>query len=194
MGLRDYRNIEGDIIYKGESLRGLSVDERARRGITLAWQKPARYEGLTVNQFLAAAGDGGKNVREAIRKVGMDPGKYLSREVVQRLSSGERKRIELASVLAKKPELALLDEPAPGMNVDSLDRMLVFIERLKANNATVVFITKETTFLEVAERAFLMQRGGIIERGDVDRVIHRYLENERKMFKNGENNPGGEAN
>lgn len=178
MGLEGYRAFDGDLIYKGESIKGLDPYERAQRGITLAWQEPARYEGLTVEQFIeAAAGDdGGEKAAEAIEMAGMDPDSYLDRNVDASLSGGERKKIELASIIAMKPELALLDEPDSGIDVESLERIFESVELLKEGGTTVVLITHSATVLEKAEHAFLMCCGSVIDSGPVEDISSYFEE------------------
>ena len=80
MGLSGYRDFQGDILYEGESIRGLSIDERARKGITLAWQEPARYEGLTVEEFIWAGTEEKsiENCRQALEQVGLKPDSYIN--------------------------------------------------------------------------------------------------------------------
>ena len=129
MGLQGYEHEEGNIIFNGEDVAALSITERARKGITLAWQEPARFEGLKVRDYLAigAKGNGGiteKEIKEALRKVDLKPEKYLNREVGEALSGGERKRIELASIITMKPKLAILDEPDSGIDVVSLKEIV----------------------------------------------------------------------
>ncbi|HDP80127.1 MAG TPA: ATP-binding cassette domain-containing protein, partial [Spirochaetes bacterium] len=118
MGLSGYRDYEGELLYRGNPLRPLSIDERARQGITLGWQEPARFEGLSINSFLsaAAADKSPDTVTAALEKVGLSPDDYLSRAVDRTLSGGERKRVELASLLVMKPRIVLLDEPDSGID------------------------------------------------------------------------------
>lgn len=92
MGLDGYRNIEGDIIFDGKSIKNLTITERARRGITLAWQEPARHEGLKVRKFLmASAGKRSIDVEDILEKVGLGK-EYADRAVDKTLSGGERKK------------------------------------------------------------------------------------------------------
>lgn len=177
MGLEGYRNVEGDIVYKGESLNGLDVSERSERGITLAWQEPARYEGLNVGKFIRAASgrESKESPSDVLEMVGMDPDSYLDRALDSGLSGGERKKIELASILAMDPELVLLDEPDSGIDVASLDRIFEAIKLLKSRGTTVILITHSATVLEKAEHAFLMCCGSVIDEGSVDE-IKSYLE------------------
>jgi Fe-S cluster assembly ATP-binding protein len=94
MGLPDYRQHTGDILFEGKSIKNLNVDERARLGITLAWQEPARFEGLKVSQFILAAAKNKdkKEVDRMLEMVGLEPARYRSREVDKTLSGGERDR------------------------------------------------------------------------------------------------------
>lgn len=156
MGLTGYRRNEGDIIFQGEKMNGLSVDQRARRGITLAWQEPARFEGLTVERFIAAGAGGAstESVRSALEAVGLSPGEYMKRNVDRTLSGGERKRIELASILAMKPKLVMMDEPDSGIDVEALNRIFEALERLKESASTVLLITHSPVVLEQADHAF----------------------------------------
>ncbi|KXB08721.1 ABC transporter ATP-binding protein [candidate division MSBL1 archaeon SCGC-AAA382N08] len=179
MGLDGYNDVSGEILYKGESLKELNVGERAKKGITLAWQEPARFEGLTVRKFIkSASADGNEEtVRDVIEKVGMDPDQYLDRAVDTGLSGGERKKIELASILAMEPELVLLDEPDSGIDVASLDRLFEGIRLLKDKGSTVILITHSSTALRQAEYAYLMCCGSIIDKGPVGK-IGEYFEEE----------------
>ena len=132
MGLEGYRDFDGDIIYKGESIKDLSIYQRAKRGITLAWQEPARFEGLTVEDFIGSSikDSSREAVMEVLEKVGMNSDEYISRAVDKGLSGGERKKIELASILAMKPELVILDEPDSGIDVASLQNIFEAIKFL----------------------------------------------------------------
>lgn len=172
MGLPGYEMIEGDVLFEGQSLKGVPVDERARRGITLAWQEPARFEGLKVRDFIAAgAVDGGEErLGDALQQVGLDAEAYLDRAVDKTLSGGERKRIELASILAMEPRLVMMDEPDSGIDVEALDRIFQAMEALKERGATVLAITHSKTVLERAEHAFLMCCGRMVQKGAVEKI------------------------
>lgn len=179
MGLAGYRDVEGDIIFKGNSIKELPIDERAHQGITLAWQEPARYEGLTVKKFvMASAKDKDEEVAaDALLKVGMDPDQYLSRAVDKTLSGGERKKIELASILVMRPRVVLLDEPDSGIDVASIEKIFEAIKLLKSQGSTVVLITHSLAVLRQAEHAFLMCCGNILRKGEIEK-ISPYFENQ----------------
>lgn len=171
MGLSGYRNFEGDILFDGISIKDKNIDERARLGITLAWQEPARFEGLTVRNFIrAAAKDKNEDAIEStLNKVGLS-GEYLNRAVDHTLSGGERKKIELASILAMEPRVVLLDEPDSGIDVESLERIFDALKFFKNAGATVVMITHSPTVLQHAEHAFLLCHGEVVKK-DVTRNI-----------------------
>lgn len=177
MGLSEYTDFDGDIRLRGESLRGMPVDERARRGITLGWQEPARFEGLRVDSFIMAGAKEKKRskVKEVLETVGLDPKTYMSRAVDKTLSGGERKRIELASILAMEPQLVLLDEPDSGIDVAALEQIFDSVRELKKRGVTVVMITHSAAVLKQSEHAFLLCNGQLIDKGDVSR-IDQYFE------------------
>lgn len=147
MGLSRYTDFAGDILFEGESLKGPAIDQRARKGITMAWQEPARYEGLTVESFISAGAEDKSrdNSSKALELVGLEPSEYLARAVDRTLSGGERKRIELASILTMAPKLVLMDEPDSGIDVDALNKIFDAIQLLKQQGTTVLLITHSAT-------------------------------------------------
>ena len=179
MGLPGYTHYTGDIVFDGASLRGVPVDERARRGITLAWQEPARFEGLRMDRFITAgAKDKSRaKVKQSLARVGLDPERYLARKVDKTLSGGERKRVELASILAMEPRLVLMDEPDSGIDVEALQRIFDALADFKSMGTTVVMITHSTVVLEHAEHAFLLCNGHIIDKGTVDKISGYFADN-----------------
>lgn len=179
MGLNGYTDYEGDIIFKGKSLNDLDISERAKRGITLAWQEPARFEGLSVGKFIESSSskNGDAKVRSSLQKVGMDPDEYIDRSMDSSLSGGERKKIELASILVMEPEIAILDEPDSGIDVASLERIFEGMRYLKENGSTVILITHSSTAYKQAEYAYLMCQGDIFDKGPIG-DIGKYFEEE----------------
>ncbi len=172
MGLPEYRHMRGEILLDGEPIQDLPVDERARRGITLAWQEPARFEGLRVDRFILAGAKerSGATVRRVLERVGLDPEKYAARAVDKTLSGGERKRIELASILAMEPRVVLMDEPDSGIDVEALTRIFDALADFKQAGATVIMITHSQEVLKHAEHAFLLCDGRIIDKGTIGRI------------------------
>ncbi len=176
MGLTGYRDFEGDLLLDGTSLKPLPLEERARRGITLAWQEPARYEGLPVEDFVLAGAreKSAQTLGRALERVGLDPQRYASRKVDRTLSGGERKRLELASILAMQPQIVLMDEPDSGIDVDALSKILDAVHDLKQAGATVILITHSLTVLRAAEHAFLFCCGRLVDKGRVERIANYF--------------------
>ena len=167
MGATGYRPERGRILFDGQDITSLSVTERARLGLTLAWQEPARFEGLPTADYLAL---GMKNptrgrVEEALTAVALSPAAYLSRTVNSALSGGERKRIELAAVYAMQPRLAILDEPDSGVDVLCIGDIMVLIRRMASEGTSVLMITHRDEMAEVADKASLICGGAVVNTG-----------------------------
>lgn len=173
MGREGYQPQTGDLLFEGESILSLPMHERARRGITLAWQEPARFEGLAVADYL---GLGGADARpeECLRRVGLEPQAYLGRALDRTLSGGERKRIELAAVLAMRPKLAILDEPGAGIDLLSLAEIGHVIGAMKEAGGAVLLITHQEDMAGHADTASQLCGGRIVCHGRPDAVIANY--------------------
>ena len=150
----------GNIIYRGEDISHLSITERARKGITMAWQEPARFEGITVRKYLEISRKKkDDSLEEALELVALEPKKYLNRELGETLSGGERKRIELAAVYLMRPELAILDEPDSGIDMMSIYDIIGLIKTINSKGSTVLMITHRDEMSEIADRNTLMCSG-----------------------------------
>ena len=150
----------GSIIYKGEDISDLSITERARKGITMAWQEPARFEGISVRKYLEISRKNREDsLEEALELVALEPKKYLNRELGEALSGGERKRIELAAVYLMRPELAILDEPDSGIDMMSIYDIIGLIKTINSKGSTVLMITHRDEMSEIADRNTLMCSG-----------------------------------
>lgn len=180
MGLGGYTPSSGQIHFRGEEITRLPLHERARRGITLAWQEPARFEGLAVSEYLRVGQRGERNVtltpRECLVQVGLPPEKYLSRAVDVTLSGGERKRVELASVLAMNPALAILDEPDSGIDVLSVSHIVDVIRTMAKSGSAVLLITHHEEVAAKADRASSLCGGTILRTGE-PQAIARFFRN-----------------
>jgi len=173
MGCAGYAPAAGEILFDGRRLDTLPLHERARLGITLAWQEPARFEGISVRDYVTLrrlAVDAGP----CLAGVGLAPERYLDRLADRTLSGGERKRLELAAVLAFAPRLALLDEPTAGIDLLSLGAIVATIEALTQRDASVLLITHQEEVARVADRASLLCGGQIVATGNPADVIARY--------------------
>ncbi len=180
MGLSGYEPTGGRIYFEGEDITELPVWERARRGITLAWQEPARFEGLTVEEYLRLSQQFGRNGQlgpaECLSRVGLHPQRYLHRAVDDTLSGGERRRVELAAVLAMHPKLAILDEPDSGIDALSVELIVDVIRTLSRLGSAVLLITHHEEVAAVADRASSLCGGTILKTGD-PAAIARFFRN-----------------
>ena len=167
MGLSNYRPAGGRILFEGEDISQLSVSQRAKKGITLAWQEPARVEGLTVRDYLSlsAKNGGADRIRDYLLMVGMEPAQYMDRDIDATLSGGERKRIEMASVLAMHPKLAILDEPDSGIDIVALPLLLNGIMEMNKQGSSVLLITHSEQVTEIAHRVSVLCAGKIVNSG-----------------------------
>lgn len=173
MGCEGCRPSSGEIRFDNVIVNDLPMHERARLGITMAWQEPVRFEGITVKDYL---GLGHTTVAPTavLELVGLSPDLYLCRMVDKCLSGGERKRIELASVLALNPRLAVLDEPDSGIDMLSLQDVINVISAFKKQGAAVLLITHREEIAGIADRASQVCHGKIICSGRPARVAEHY--------------------
>ena len=176
MGLEGYQQSKGTILFKGKDISKLSIDERARLGITFGWQEPARYEGLLIKDFLKAAAHGKDNdfIVEQLERVGLIPDEFLNRAVDKTLSGGERKKVELASILAMDPDLVLLDEPDSGIDMETLDKIFKVIKEQRKKKKTIILITHSLAVLKQADHAFMFCNGEILAKDTAKRIIPFY--------------------
>lgn len=174
MGCGGCRPSEGEIVFTGHPIDGLAIHERANLGITMAWQEPARFEGLTVREYLSLKNRQEGAAAVCLSRVGLEPNIYQDRLVDKSLSGGERKRIELASILTLKPRLALLDEPDSGIDMLSTGDIIGVIEALRKGGSAVLLITHRDEIARMADRASLLCGGRIICTGPPETVADRY--------------------
>ena len=174
----DYLPDDGKMIFEGEDIARYSISERAKMGITLAWQEPARFEGLTIREYLNLAnelkiGD----IEDYLWTVGLPPSQFLNRAVDASLSGGERRRVELASVLTMKPKLAILDEVDSGIDVVSLPHIINGIVKMKSLGSSVLLITHNEDAVEIANRASVLCAGKILKTGSPKEMCQWFRQN-----------------
>ncbi|MGC9031985.1 MAG: ATP-binding cassette domain-containing protein [Candidatus Woesearchaeota archaeon] len=185
MGLSEYKT-KGKIIFNNRDITKLSITERAKLGITLAWQIPAEFEGLKVRDYLIASCKCQNLDKEnmnslldnLLKEIGLKRD-YLEKKISE-LSGGERKRVELLSVYLMKPKIALLDEPDSGIDILSFKLIKRFISKM-SRESSVVLITHSEELSMLSENAVLLFNGRIIKSGSTREVIKAYrgFENEQ---------------
>jgi Fe-S cluster assembly ATP-binding protein len=173
MGCDGYAPSAGQILFDGGSINALPIHERARLGITLAWQEPARFEGISVATYLTLGGRATDPARH-LEAVGLSAPEYLHRALDRTLSGGERKRIELAAVLAMRPRLAILDEPTAGIDMLSMKDIFRLIEAMRGGGMTVLLITHQEELALHADRASQLCGGQIVASGTPSEIARNY--------------------
>jgi len=178
MGCEGYTPTSGRIVLDGKEITHASITERARLGITLAWQEPVRFEGLPIGKYVGlGAGDPNRErVIAALEAVSLPAKAYGYRPVDQTLSGGERKRVELAAVFAMRPRLAILDEPDSGIDALSITDVGLLIRQMARSGGAVLLITHRPELVEMADAASLMCLGTIVFNGDPKQASQYYLE------------------
>jgi Fe-S cluster assembly ATP-binding protein len=168
MGCAGYKPDSGRIVFRDQDITSMAIHERARLGLTLAWQEPARFEGLPVGKYIALgmAEFNRDQALAALEAVALPPRSYAVRPVNETLSGGERKRVELAAVYAMRPQLAILDEPDSGIDALSLDDIGILIRSMAQAGSAVLLISHRDEMVSVADSASIMCLGTIIYSGD----------------------------
>lgn len=165
----------GSIIYNGKDITNLSVNERAKLGIGFAFQTPVTFKGLTVYDILKIATGsevGKKEACDILSKVGLCAKEYIDRELNSSLSGGELKRIEIATIIARCPNVSIFDEPEAGIDLWSFKYLTeVFKEISTKKNGTTIVISHQERILAIADEIILLESGQIKEVGNKDTML-----------------------
>lgn len=165
----------GRIILDGEDITGLSITERAKKGISYAFQQPVRFKGITVRDLIDIAC--GKKVKldeacEYLSSVGLCAKDYINREVSASLSGGELKRIEIATVIARSTRIALFDEPEAGIDLWSFNSLIKVFEFLRNKlNGAVILISHQERILSIADNIVVIDSGRVKAAGLRDEML-----------------------
>jgi len=173
MGSEGYRLSSGQIVFAGQDVGAWPMHKRAQLGISMAWQEPALFEGIAVRDYLNL-GHNRPDLSACLDQVGLEPGEYLDRLLDKTMSGGERKRIELASMLALRPRLCILDEPVSGIDLVSIKSILSVISRIRQNGSAILLISHREDVAGIADRASLLCGGKIIMTGAPERIVDNY--------------------
>lgn len=169
----------GSILWNGEDVTGLSITERARRGISYGFQQPPRFKGLKVRDLLAIAAGKALGHDEAcsyLTKVGLCARDYLDRDVDTSLSGGEVKRIEIATILARSSQLMIFDEPEAGIDLWSFARLTETFEQIHASGtATMIIISHQERIISLADEIIVVGDGELRHRGTPEEILPQIL-------------------
>ena len=180
-GHQDFTITSGEILFKGRSLKELSIEERAREGIFLAFQYPVEIPGITNNYFLKASLNAirshkGENeldafdfltlVKEKMKQLEMSDD-FMNRSINEGFSGGEKKRNEVLQMLLLEPQLAVLDETDSGLDIDALKTVSNGVNSLRSRKRSMLVITHYQRLLEyiVPDYVHVLSDGKIIRSG-----------------------------
>lgn len=174
-----YEVLNGRILFEGEDITGLPVNERAKKGLFLSFQNPLEVPGITLSAFIRSAleqktgnrvrlWDFKKELAEKMELLQMDPS-YAERDLNVGFSGGEKKKAEILQMLMLKPALAILDETDSGLDVDAVRTVSKGIEAYqKSSEGSLLIITHSTKILEAlhVDTTHVMVGGHIVKTGD----------------------------
>ena len=169
----------GSIWFNGQDITDLGVTERAKLGISYAFQQPVRFKGIRVYDLLQYAAGRKITVGEAceyLSRVGMCARDYVHREVNASLSGGELKRIEIATILARGTKLSLFDEPEAGIDLWSFSNLIAVFEKMYEEiNGSILIISHQERILEIADKIVVIAGGRITEEGPKDEIMPKLM-------------------
>ena len=174
-----YTPTSGRILLDGEDITGMSITERARRGIAYAFQAPVRFKGITVRDLIQLANGRETTVAEAceyLSEVGLCARDYVNREVNASLSGGELKRIEIATVLARGTKFSVFDEPEAGIDLWSFNNLISVFEKMNKNRkGTILIISHQERILNIADTIAVIAGGTVDKLGTKEEILPALL-------------------
>ena len=174
-----YTPTGGRILLDGEDITGLDITQRARRGVSFAFQQPVRFKGLTVKDLITLASGKNIGVPEAcnyLSEVGLCAKDYIDREVDGSLSGGELKRIEIAMIMARGTKLSVFDEPEAGIDLWSFSNLIQVFEHLHEKiNGSILIISHQERILNIADRIIVLADGQVRSDGGREEILPQLL-------------------
>ncbi len=165
----------GQILFDGEDITNLSVTERAKKGISFAFQQPVRFKGITVKDLISLAAGKKLSVAEVcnyLSEVGLCAKDYVNREVNASLSGGELKRIEIATVMARGTKLSIFDEPEAGIDLWSFQNLIrVFEEMHDKIQGSILIISHQERILNIADKIVVIAGGELSKVGTKEEIL-----------------------
>lgn len=174
-----YTPTSGQIIFDGEDITNMSITDRAKRGVSFAFQQPVRFKGLTVKDLITLASGRQISISEAcsyLSEVGLCARDYIGREVNASLSGGELKRIEIALIIARGTKLSVFDEPEAGIDLWSFNNLIKVFERMyEKTQGSIMIISHQERILNIADRIIVIADGEIRESGTKEQIMPSVL-------------------
>ena len=165
----------GQILLDGEDITHMSITERARHGISYAFQQPVRFKGLRVKDLLMLATGRDHDMADACKylsEVGLCARDYIDRELNDSLSGGEMKRIEIAMTLARGTKLNIFDEPEAGIDLWSFQSLIHVFENMRQNvDSSILIISHQERILNIADQIAYLRDGRVERCGTRDEIL-----------------------
>lgn len=165
----------GKIIFNGKDITNLSISERAKLGISFAFQQPVKFKGITVKQMISLAAGKEISVGDACKylsDVGLCARDYIDRDIDGSLSGGELKRIEIATIIARQSELAVFDEPEAGIDLWSFNSLIKTFKNLKERyKCGFMIISHQERILDIADKIVVLSSGQVKTVGTKEEVL-----------------------
>lgn len=165
----------GQILWNGLDITNSDITERAKLGLGYAFQQPVRFKGISVFELLKLAAGGDLTISQAcdyLSQVGLCAREYVDRMVDGSLSGGELKRIEIATILARKVKMAVFDEPEAGIDLWSFQNLIqVFEDLQKHQKQSIVIISHQERLLKIADRIVVVESGRIANEGSAEAIL-----------------------
>ncbi len=173
----------GKIIFDGQDITDADITERAQFGISFAFQQPVRFKGIEVFDLLKLSAGGKLPFNKAcdyLSAVGLCARDYINREVNSSLSGGEVKRIEIATILARKTKLSIFDEPEAGIDLWSFKHLIQIFEDMRKNidGGSIVIISHQERILSIADEIIVLAEGQIKNRGAAEKILPEIINTE----------------
>ena len=176
------RPTSGQILLDGEDITAYNITERAKAGISYAFQQPVHFKGLTVKDLVSLAAARKMSVSEIcniLSEVGLCAKEYIDREINNSLSGGELKRIEIAMITARSTKLSIFDEPEAGIDLWSFNSLIHVFERMhKEINGMILIISHQERILNIADEIILISDGRVMAAGNREEMIPKLLSTE----------------
>lgn len=170
----------GKILLDGEDITDLSITERAKKGISFAFQQPVRFKGITVHDLIRLAAGKDISVGDAcvyLSQVGLCARDYINREVNASLSGGELKRIEIATVLARQTKVSLFDEPEAGIDLWSFNNLIKVFEKMHDSlGGSIIIISHQERILNIADKIIVIAAGKLKAYGEKADILPDLLD------------------
>ena len=173
------RPTSGKILLNGEDITELSITDRAKKGISFAFQQPVRFKGLTVLDLINLAHGEVLSLNKAchyLSEVGLCAKDYINREVNASLSGGELKRIEIAMIMARGTKLSIFDEPEAGIDLWSFNNLIRVFENMREKiHGSIMIISHQERILNIADQIVVLADGEIRAQGTKEEVLPELL-------------------